>query len=226
MYELILINPNTNSSTTAMMVEIAQIEAGATAQIAGETAQWGVPLITNEEALGVAAHAVRERAAALSTRRMHGVIVAAFGDPGLDAARAVLGCPVTGLAEAAMKEAAVDSAGHPRRFSVVTTTPQLADSIVRRAGAYGLSAQCSGVQLTPEDPALLMADAERLVDALSEAGRRAVETDGAQALVIGGGPLAQAARALRPRFAVPVIEPIPAAVRLALKRAGIPARPD
>jgi Asp/Glu/hydantoin racemase len=125
-----------------------------------------------------------------------------------------------------MKEAAVDSAGHPRRFSVVTTTPQLADSIVRRAGAYGLSAQCSGVQLTPEDPALLMADAERLVDALSEAGRRAVETDGAQALVIGGGPLAQAARALRPRFAVPVIEPIPAAVRLALKRAGIPARPD
>lgn len=226
MYELILINPNTNSSTTAMMVDIAQIEAGATARIAGETAQWGVPLITNEAALAVAADAVHERATALSARHVDGVIVAAFGDPGLDAARAVLGCPVTGIAEAAMREAAFDSAGHPRRFSVVTTTPQLADSIVRRAGDYGLSAQCSGVQLTPEDPAILMADAKRLVDALSEAGRRAVEDDGAEALVIGGGPLAQAARALRPRFVVPVIEPIPAAVRLALRRAGKRARPD
>ena len=54
--------------------------------------------------------------------------------------------------------------------------------------------------------------------ALAEACAEAIETMGAQALVIGGGPLGQAAQSLNLRFSVPVIAPIPAAVRLAQKR--------
>jgi allantoin racemase len=36
---------------------------------------------------------------------------------------------------------------------------------------------------------------------------------GADAIIVGGGPLGRAARALRSRVDVPVIEPIPEAVR-------------
>jgi Asp/Glu/hydantoin racemase len=63
-----------------------------------------------------------------------------------------------------------------------------------------------------------MADPAAVTEALALACEAAIRIDGAQALVIGGGPLALAARALRPRFVVPIIEPIPAAVRLAQKR--------
>ncbi|MFN5509762.1 MAG: aspartate/glutamate racemase family protein, partial [Burkholderiales bacterium] len=152
-----------------------------------------------------------------------GLIIAAFGDPGLDAAKTRWALPMTGIAEAGMAEAAAGG----RRFSVVTTTPRLVDSIGARARAYGHGERFLGVRLTPGDPALLMADPERLVGALEEACRAAIEIDGAEAIVIGGGPLAVAARALQGRFrlhgeaaAVPIVEPIPAAVRLALARAA------
>ena len=51
--------------------------------------------------------------------------------------------------------------------------------------------------------------------------RQAIEEDGAGAVVIGGGPLAVAARALAPRFPhCPIIEPIPAAVELVAQELG------
>jgi len=91
---------------------------------------------------------------------------------------------------------------------------------------YGYRDRFTGVRLTPGDPVALTADREALTEALGAACREAVELDGAQALVIGGGPLALAARALKGRFTVPIIEPVPAAMRLALKRQERPARRD
>jgi len=51
------------------------------------------------------------------------------------------------------------------------------------------------------------------VEALAEAVRQSIRCDGAQAVIIGGGPLGQAAIALASRFTTPIIAPIPAAVR-------------
>lgn len=218
MRSLILVNPNTNQSTTAMMVDIAQGAAAPGMSIEGMTVAFGAPLITHETALAEAARAVADLAPEIQARHPAGVIVSAFGDPGLDALRATLACPVTGIAEAAMAEAALDDTGQARRFSVVTTTPLLAASITARASRYGHGEWFAGVRLTPGDPATLMADPQAVTEALAIACEAAIRLDGAQALVIGGGPLAQAARALRPRFVVPIIEPIPAAVRLAQKR--------
>ena len=226
MRSIILVNPNTSRSTTLMMVEIAQAEADSRARIEGMTAESGAPLITDERALSEAADAVEALAPAIDARLPDGVIVSAFGDPGLAGLRAAMTCPVTGIAEAAMLEAASDEAGRPRPFSVVTTTPLLAASITARASIYGHQARFAGVRVTPGDPATLMANQRAVTEALALACEEAIRLDGAEALVIGGGPLALAARALRPRFKVPIIEPIPAAVRLALRRLEKSARPD
>ena len=48
---------------------------------------------------------------------------------------------------------------------------------------------------------------------LYELIRRTVRDDSAEAVVVGGGPLADAARTLAPTSPVPLIEPVPAAVR-------------
>lgn len=208
---LTLINPNTSAATTADMVAIAQAEAGSRADIAGLTASFGSPLITDPKALTVAAQAVAALLPALADS--DAVIIAAFGDPGLEDLRAALPCPVTGIAEAGMAEAGECR----RRFAIVTTTPALVERIAARAAFFGHT-NFAGTWVTPGDPPALMANLSSLTGALAEACRRAVAEGGAEAIVIGGGPLARAARALAGTLPVPLVEPVPAAVRLSIAR--------
>lgn len=208
---LTLVNPNTSSSTTAAMVAIARDAAVAGVSVEGVTASFGAPLITDPEALHVAGEAVAALAPELGGAQA--VIVAAFGDPGLDELRTLLSCPVTGIAEAGMKEAGAGG----RRFAVVTTTPDLRAAIAAKAEREG-HAGFVGTWVTPGDPSELMAEPRRLEAALAAACRRAIAEGRAEAVVIGGGPLAVAARSLAGTLPVPVIEPVPAAVRLAVAR--------
>ncbi len=117
--------------------------------------------------------------------------------------------PVVGLGEAALREAAAD--GTP--FGVATTTPLLAGAIAARVAALGLADRYTGLRLTTDAPERLSADPESLLDQLEQAVRACVERDGARAVVIGGGPLGEAAEALRDRCAVRIVAPIPAACR-------------
>jgi allantoin racemase len=212
---LLLVNPNTNARTTALMLGIARAAAPPGVLVDGATAATGAPLITDPAMLGVAAGAVRDVVAATDLAPYAGIIVAAFGDPGLDALRAMTALPVTGIAEAAMADAAAHG-----RFAIATTTPLLADAIAARAVAYGHGTAFAGTWLTAGDAGTVMADPTALEAALETAIRRAIAEAAPDAVIIGGGPLAAAAAALRPRLPVPVIEPVPAAIALAIRRAG------
>ena len=205
-----LINPNTSAASTASMLRIAKEAAGPGIPIEGLTAPFGAPLITTPAALARAAEAVVALAPQL--RAAGAVLIAAFGDPGLSALRDLLAVPVTGLAEAGMREAAQGG----RRFAVVTTTPDLRDGIAATAEAHGHD-RFLGTWTTPGDPVALTSNDAALATALAAACARAVDA-GAEAIVIGGGPLAEAARRLAPTSPVSLIEPLPAAVRLSLAR--------
>lgn len=61
-------------------------------------------------------------------------------------------------------------------------------------------------------------DPVRLEAGLVRACEAAISEGAAEAIVIGGGPLAVREVALRSRFSIPIIEPVPAAVRLAAAR--------
>ena len=212
---LLLVNPNTNTRTTALMVAIAQRAAPAGVTIEGATAATGAPLMDDPEKLAAGAAAVGDILAATDLAPYAGVIIAAFGDPGMDAARARVAVPLTGIAEAAMAEAAAIG-----RFIIVTTTPLLVPAIEARVARYGHAARHLGTYVTAGAATALMADPALLEAALEAVARDALARTGADAVIIGGGPLAAVAAALRPRFAVPIIEPVPAATRLALRRAG------
>ncbi len=209
-----LVNPNSSTATTDRMVEIAQAEAGrgsCALRIAGFTAEGAPAMIVDEAGLAAGASAVGRICTQLVTgsERFDGVIVAAFGDPGFGQASQIFAGPVVGIGEASLREAAADG----RRFAVATTTPGLAAAIARRVGDLGLTEQFTGTHLTTGDPLELMRDGCVLEDAIASAVDAAVKRGGAEAVVIGGGPLAVAARALQPRFSVKIVEPLPAAVR-------------
>jgi Asp/Glu/hydantoin racemase len=215
---LLLVNPNTNAATTATMLRIARRAAPDGVLVEGATVARGAPLLADEAQLAIGAAATQELIAATDLASFGGVIVAAFGDPGLEACRAISPVPVTGIAEAAMAEAAALG-----RFVIATTTRNLVAAIEARAASYGYGASHLGTWLTRGDAAAVMADPGRLEAALGDAVAEAIAAVAPDAVIIGGGPLAEAAAALRPRFAVPLIEPVPAAIRLAVRRAAFRA---
>jgi Asp/Glu/hydantoin racemase len=205
---VLLINPNSSTATTDMMVRIAQQAAGADFDIAGATATRAPGMIVDPRALEASAQEVVE--IALSRQGGYdGLIVAAFGDPGLVEIRAQSTLPAVGIGESAMLEAAENG----RAFGIATTTPDLAVPIGALAHALGLSGQYTGIRLTEGDPAEIVRNPDALRAALAEAARHCIDDDGAQAVIIGGGPLGQAALALQPAFAIPIIAPIAASVR-------------
>ncbi|WP_282694593.1 aspartate/glutamate racemase family protein [Streptomyces sp. CC208A] len=208
-----LINPNIDEATTGMMAAIAHrtLRPEDGYEVRGVTVAAGPPMLVDEEALRASVAHVLTAADRLLAgpdgERVAALVVGAFGDPGVEELRTRTAVPVVGIAEAALREAGAGG----RRFGIATTTPGLAAAIDARAARLGWAAQYTGVRLTSGDPRRLAAAPDEMTDRLAEAVDRCVKEDGAEAVVIGGGPLGEAAEALRHRFPVPVVGPIPAA---------------
>lgn len=215
-----VVNPNTSTATTATMTDIARDAAralgisAALIEFAGVTAPFGPPLLVDRPALAIAAEAVASLAPQLISWA-DAVIVGAFGDPGraeLCASLGARGIPVVGLGQASMAEAAASPAG----FAVAQTIPSLNASITELANSYGHGHAMVAVR-SPSDtdgnPTALMSNEAATEAALAALVREAIEIDEVCTVIIGGGPLARAARALARRFdGCTIVEPIPAAV--------------
>ncbi|CCD85265.1 conserved hypothetical protein; putative hydantoin racemase or nodulation protein nolU [Bradyrhizobium sp. ORS 285] len=215
MPRILLINPNSSAATTAMMVSIAAACCTGRVEVVGATATRAPAMIVDPEALAASAAEVVEIGRA-HVGACDGIIVAAFGDPGAAELRRLCARPVIGIGEASMHAAGQGG----RRFGVATVTPALVAGIADLADRLQLSAQFTGTRLTPGDVAALAADPARLAAALAEATRACI-SDGAEAVIIGGGPLAQAADQLQPQFTVPIIKPIATAVDQLLDRLAV-----
>jgi Asp/Glu/hydantoin racemase len=148
------------------------------------------------------------------------VIVAAFGDPGVEAARELFDLPVVGISEAAFHMAWLLG----RRYSVVCLTPRLRTWYIECAQQTGLDARLASVRALPSlaGDITTVKDAARV--ALLEQCRLAVEQDEAEVLVVGGGPLAGLAREIAAELPVPVIDGVSCAVRLAEALVGLAPR--
>src|SRR5262249_3963477 len=153
--------------------------------------------------------------------RADAVIVSAFGDPAAEALGEALNRPVVGIAEASMRAAARGG----RRFAIVTTTPGLARRISERAAQLGFGALLIDTLTTQGDAAARMRSPSDLAHSLRELALRAVDELGAQAIIVGGGPLSRVARSLRETLSVPIIEPIPEAICYVGKVLGVPSLP-
>ena len=170
---IFLLNPNSNATSTSEMTRIAQA-ALPHCDVIGCTAPFGPTMITEPSALQASVAAVIQMGQRIlkEEQLLDGVIVAAFGDPGLAEVRGALQCPVCGIGEASFLEAAAGG----RRFAVATTTPGLIESIAKRAaavvseqglflGTYVPSSASDPVQLL-QDPMLMTEHLRITVQAL------------------------------------------------------------
>lgn len=209
MLRILLLNPNTSEATTEMMTAIARKALPPRMEMVGLTARQGVPMIVDEQRLWEAGVEITRDPERILNLNVAGVIISAFGDPGIDTLRFLLPIPIVGIFEASALEASAKG----RKFGIATVTPGLVDVLAQKAEVLGIGRQFTGTRLTEGDPEELASHPVRLEQALGRAVARCFDEDGAEAVIIGGGPLGQAAIGLAARFRAPVIAPIPAAVR-------------
>lgn len=207
---LLLINPNTTATMTQAMVEAARRVAHAGTHIRGVQPSFGPASIEGHHDEVVAAAGVLEQVR-LAGAGADAIVLACFGDPGLDAAREATSAPVIGIAEAAFHLASLVATG----FSVVTTltrTCVIAEHLLLK---YGFERQCRGVHGT-DIPVLSLEDGgQACLPQLEAAARSALARDRSGAIVLGCGGMAQVCSELQQRLGVPVIDGVSAAVKLA-----------
>lgn len=206
---LLLVNPNTSAPMTAGIAAAARAVAAPGTEIVAVQPGFGPRSIEGHFEEAIAAAGVAEQ--------VHGapphdaVVIACFGDPGLDAAREATAAPVLGIAEAAFHAATLLSTG----FSVVTTmtrTCVIAERLVQR---YGFSAQCRGIHGTDIPVLDLEGCTPATVDRLEAAARGALSSDRSGAIVLGCAGMAPLCAALQQRLGVPVIDGVAVAVKFA-----------
>ncbi|UVJ38913.1 aspartate/glutamate racemase family protein [Arthrobacter sp. CJ23] len=218
---VLLVNPNTNAKTTAMMADLAAAELGPRGfDVVGITAAAGPAMIIDPASLAEsAAHvrtAVLDYLAGPGGGAVAAVMVAAIGDPGREQLSEELALPVVGIGQGSIHAASRNN----RSFGMATSTPLLAGSLAALVAAHGKSEWFTGVRLTPSEPLVLAADPEQQYRELSAAVGESSGTDGAQAVIIAGGPLSATARRLAENSRAEIIQPVPAACALLLEMLG------
>jgi allantoin racemase len=220
MTRLLLINPNISDSVSALIRAEAERSAAPGTTVEVLTAAFGVAYIETRFEAMVGAYAAAQLAGD-HLGRYDALIVAAFGDPGLQALREVLPCPVTGLTEASLASACLLG----NRFSIVAISQRIRAWYRETVHAYGLDGRLASIRALDEPLADIGNVQGNQGERLLRLASHCVEHDGADVIVLAGAPLAGLARTLAGRLPVPAVDGVSSAVRHAESMVALrPAR--
>ncbi|MFT4307474.1 MAG: aspartate/glutamate racemase family protein [Microbacterium sp.] len=216
---LLVVNPNSNAETTAVMARLGgRALAGTGLAVRAVTALSGPRVITGVADLEASVPHVLERVRHAATSATRGIVVAAIGDPGVAQLRDQTAVPVVGLGEASVRAASL----RRRPFGMVTSTVDLGPSL-RALIARHATAPFTGLRFTASPAHLLDADDALTEHELREAIGACIHGDGAETVIVGGGPLSRAAERIGRAHAGRIVEPVPSAVAYLLDALGVPA---
>jgi len=217
--KLLVINPNISQDVTRLIENEASRSIRSATELTMATARFGVAYIeTRAEALigGYAAMQI----AAEHYEQHDAIVVAAFGDPGLNALREIMPIPVVGMTEAALMSACQ----HGGRFSVIAISQRIQAWYRECIASHGLEGRLASIRALDEPLQHIGRVQENQGERLIELGRRAVKEDGADVLILAGAPLAGLARSVSDRMPVPTIDGVTCALIQAQAMVDMAAR--
>ncbi len=205
---LLIINPNSSATVTARIDAAAQAACQPGEEVTTIRATGAPELIVTVADAQRAEQAVTQTIAAW-TQPVDGVILASFGDTGLDAVRAQTNMPVVGIAQSAYAMASVLGP----RMSIVSFAPTMADALRKTALGYGHGDRLVAMHMVEgsswDDPGEIQVTlAPQLLDLCQFSARE----DRVGSIVLGGGPLAGLAARIQAQVPVPVIDGTTAAI--------------
>lgn len=142
------------------------------------------------------------------------VCIDTMSDSGVAALRSVLDIPVFGPGKASMLMALTLG----DRFSILAMASRWKPLYKKALDELGMHHKCASVraiEVPPDNQALLSGKEEEVFPLLEAAGRKAIEEDGAEVLVLGSTTMHQSHAYLSKRLPVPVINPGPLSYKLA-----------
>jgi allantoin racemase len=139
------------------------------------------------------------------------VVINCFGDPAVRAGRELVSIPVVGPGESSVQVASALC----NRFSIITVLKSIVPLIHENVNIYGLSGKIASVRAIDIPVLELHKDDQKTVKALAEEGRKAIEIDRAEVLILGCTGMTGMAEHLREMLKVKVVDPLPTAVKFA-----------
>ena len=208
-----VINPNSTKSITKRIdAAIAPLRSSDGPVIASLTLAAGPPGIQSQrDADGIIlpllkfAATIEDQAAAF--------VIACFGDPGMHALREQSAKPVLGISECGVLTAL--SMG--QRFGVIATQADAVPRHLRYFAAMGVTGRLAADLPIGRNVAEL-ADQDRTIERMIEVGLTLRDQHGADVILLGGGPMTHCRKPLQDAVGIPVVDPTPAAVTMAIGR--------
>jgi len=182
--KILLYNPNTTQSITDKLYNTAKLVTSYGTELVPMTAKKGFPYISNEAEAQISGTTVLE-VIAKEHRNYNAAIIAAFGDPGLKAARSLFHIPIVGLGEAAMLSACLFG----KKFGIISFTNNMSAWYEESVETLGLKDRYAGFRAI--DSVILSIDKIQSVQKknLIKSAKDSVEIDGADVIIFAGAPL-------------------------------------
>lgn len=208
---VLVLNPNSSQSVTdALDAAMAALRFVGGPPIHCATLAEGPPAIeTDEDVAGVVQHVcarLRDEEANAGA-----FVIACFSDPGLAEARALSRRPVFGMAESGL----LTALARGRRFGVISILESSLPRHLRYIRALGIEGRLAG-DLPVGLGVLELADHALALERMSEAGACLRDEHGADVIVLGCAGMAALRVPLERRLGIPVVEPVQAAVNMAI----------
>ncbi len=216
---ILLINPNTTESVTALVAHHASAIAGDAATFVPVTGRFGANYISTRASAAIAAHAALD-ALAQNVAGCDAVYLACFGDPGLAALREISPVPVVGMAEASCLEAC----NRGRSFAIVTGGALWGPMLTEFVAWLGLAERLAAVRTIAPTGDRIARDPEAALAELAAACTACARQDGADVAILGGAALAGLAARIQPAVPIPVLCSVEAGTRAAIAAASHSSR--
>jgi allantoin racemase len=209
--QLLVVNPNTSASVSALLRDHALHEAAGQCQVRVRTARFGASYISDEVSFSIAGHALLDAyafdMAQPDQQPPDAVLIGCFGDPGLLALRQLSDAPVLGLAQASLQAAhqathqvTDQTTGASGRYAVITGGQAWVPMLHRLVAQLALDDTLSSIRAVDKTGAQLAACPTVAVQELADLCEdMLVKEPALNAVLLGGaalGGLAQPIQAL------------------------------
>jgi allantoin racemase len=206
---ILVVNPNTTQAMTDDNLELALVAAAPGTVVESLSPVDGPPSIEGHADEVIAAHYTLELVAE-TLGRYDGYVIACFGDPGVAACREIADVPVVGMAEAAMSMAGLVA----HRWSIISPIPRGVPMFADLVRRYGLEARCASIRAVQMGVLEIAQDFDRAKRMILEEARRAIDEDGAEAILPGCAGFGPIDKAMQRELGVPVLDGVACGVKL------------
>jgi len=207
---VVVLNPNTSSSLTAALERSARRAAGPGVDVSAIQPFSGPRAVEDWRTAYLSSAAMIDRLDRVPAG-MSALVLAGFGDVGIEALREIADVPVVDMTHAAAAHAGP-------AYGVVTTVASMVAPIRANLAAAGLLTACVGIEavgLGIEEGG----DAERAVPRIVAATAQLAQ-HGATAVCLGSAAFSAYADEIRRRTSVRIVDPVAAAISEAVRLAS------